>query len=1378
MMRFLVRSRKCLVSNVALLASCVNLLSPAICYTQSTEDPLLAALTNSSSDSTDEQPGSGYTVNFNNVPVIEVIRFVSKITNMNFVFAEEDIQFSVTIISEEPISVKNIMSALIQVLRINQLTLLEQDNSLIITKSNEVNQISTIVSGDIPNSEKTNAPIVTRVFRIKNASVSSIANIIRPLTSKAAQIEVSPETRQLIVSDITTNVDKIAALLSSLDAPHTPLEIDSYEVKNIPPSEIISLTTQILSPFSEGNPLILVPQLDTNTIFVVSTPYLIERAMTVMEDIDVPSKPLVIGQKAVPLAQQGVYVYKILNKKPADLISSLDEVAQRLEETNPQGSEHLVHALHSVKFISDTNSLMFITDGDTWVKVKDILAGVDTGYGPIGNNVLYVYKIKSASGDQLVASLKLMAETIQDRELANTINNVKWIHESNSLVFSGPQGAIQKLETIMPTLDNAETNLSAVSKSHFLIYTPKYQSGEELESNIEETTSSLKNGGLSNTALITTLESMKWVPSTKSLIFTGDPASLQRVQEIIDSLDAPGTAKLANQTLIYKPLHASEEQLQQALDKFASTLDSTSASDASLQQAIKQVQWISESGSFLFRGDSETLARLKPIIETLDNHEGQMGGKTKGFFLYKLQYAPGDIVIGDLKNLSENLSDTDSKNKVLEKSINNIKWVKENNSLLITGSPATIEQIKSLITEFDIPSARTGARITPKSEFFIYKPMYQTPELIQQALANLSQDLEESGLIDADLLHTMNSAKMVPASSSILFTGTPASLDKLKGILQTVDIPITDKASVQTIGNTTFLIYKIKNADPAVMLDSMKKFATELNKSNVQDKKIADVINSAKYIKETNSILFTGEQDSLTRVEKIAEKFDLASPQPVVREISSSYVVYNPKYQDGEELISILCDFMQNLMSSGVSDSGLFDTINHLNYIEKTNSLVITGSTESIAKVEQLLIKFDIPGKTAAQPSISTIDSANFLIYKLQYHKGSEIQNALKEIAVSLNKTSSSTSKTLIDAIDSLQWIQVTNSLLGTGDPDILNKLKELIESVDVPLRQVFIEVLVIETDLTNSQNFGLQWGSQIQYLNKTVGNMGNFPYPGLGGLGDAAQSVTPTSWYNNLAGTTAKTPPVQGGTSTNGVPFTTGFDLGVIGDIIMHKGKSFISLGSLLNALQVDVQTTIVMNPKIITQDGHTSTIFVGQNIPFTGSFVNNTGQNTTVQTSNIEYRDVGVNLTVTPTMGTNNVITLDISQDISDVIPTSPSSGASVNGITTAHTSMTTRVHVPDNHFLVLSGMIQDTKNHARSSIPCLGGLPVVGALFAENDRADTKNNIIIFMRPIIIDSFQDYDKLTEEQEAMFKNSATIQELKEEFDEATEMIKALSDD
>lgn len=1377
MMRFLVKSRKRLISNVAVFASCVNFLSPSICYTQPVEDPNLLTFFDSKYDTSNEE-SSGYTVNFNNVPVIEVIRFVSKITNTNFVFNEADIQFNVSIISEEPITVKNIMSALIQVLRINQLTLLEQDNSLIITKSTDVNQIPTIVSGDIPSSEKTTAPLITRVFRIKNASVSSIANIIRPLTSKSAQIEVSNETRQLIVTDITTNVDKIGSLLASLDAPHTPLEIDSYEIKHIAASELVSLTTQILSPFTEGNPLIFVPQMETNTIFIVSTPYLIERAITVMEDIDIPSKINVIGQKAS--LNDSVFLYKIINKSPEELEESLREIASKLNEANPVGASNLVKALRSSVYIEDSNSLMFVADPESWTKIKEVLASVDTEYSPHGAMQLFVYKIKTASGPQILKSLQEMANTSKEEDFISTIESAKWVRESNTLVFNGPNAVIDKLQSILPTIDT-QNALSAQAKGNFFIYAPKNLTGMELVKAVQDTTENLKNSGLSNSDLIDCLESMKWIPSTNSIIFTGDNPSIEAVKDILATLDVQSVTSGPTESFIYKPKYGSRDQITEALDKFSESLDPNDPSDRNLSKTIKNVSWLAETGTFIFKGNVDTIKRLQTLLSNIDNPQTLTGGIPRGFFIYKLQYASGDAIIDNLKKMASLLSSADTGSTPLIKAVDKVKWIKENNTLLLTGSNQEIEQIKEMIADFDVPSAQKTAGAQVKSQFFLYKPVHQTPSQLSESIKILAEDLKTSGLIDDELLETMTSGKVVSSSSSVLFTGTNQSIEKLKAVLDSVDIIPSGEANVQSIGKMSFVIYKIKKADPTTLMNSMKSFAVELSKSSGVDKEIADVINQSRYIKETNSILFTGPQEALAKAEHIAEKFDIAPPRQVERAPTENFLVYNPKYQSGQELITILEEFMHNLQTSGLSDPQLYDTITHLKFIDKTNSLVITGTADSIAKVEQLLTKFDIPSKDAAKPSISSIDKTNFLIYKLQYHKGNEIQNALKEISISLSKSVSASNEKIVQAIESIQWIKATNSLIGTGDPDILMRLRELIESIDIPLRQVFIEVLVIETSLLNSQSFGLQWGSQLQYLNRTVGAMGNFPIPAQQSLGDQAQLNIP-NLATPLGNTTASNPPTQGGGSSTSIPFGNGFDLGVIGDIILHKGKSFLSLGSLLNALQVDNGTTVVMNPKIITQDGHTSTIFVGQNIPFTGSYVNNVTQGaSSISTSNIEYRDVGVNLTITPTLGTNNVVTLDISQDITEQVPTSTnvsstgSGTVTVNGIQTTHTSLNTRVHVPDSHFLVLSGMINDTKNNFRTGIPCLGGLPVVGALFSQNDRASIKQNVIIFLRPVIVDTFTDYDKVTEQEEAMFKENASIQQLKEEFDAGTEMIKAL---
>ena len=140
----------------------------------------------------------------------------------------------------------------------------------------------------------------------------------------------------------------------------------------------------------------------------------------------------------------------------------------------------------------------------------------------------------------------------------------------------------------------------------------------------------------------------------------------------------------------------------------------------------------------------------------------------------------------------------------------------------------------------------------------------------------------------------------------------------------------------------------------------------------------------------------------------------------------------------------------------------------------------------------------------------------------------------------------------------------------------------------------------------------------------------------------------------------------------------------------------------------------------------------------------------------SNIEYRDVGVSLSITPMLGEGDIITLDLDEEISQAMHDPHVSNDGVNGIRTTKTNMVTHVHVPDKHFLVLSGMIRNVNAHHKAGLPCLGGMPVVGALFSKTKNHDEKRNVIIFVRPHIVRTFDDYKKITVAQEELYKEQS----------------------
>ena len=96
-------------------------------------------------------------------------------------------------------------------------------------------------------------------------------------------------------------------------------------------------------------------------------------------------------------------------------------------------------------------------------------------------------------------------------------------------------------------------------------------------------------------------------------------------------------------------------------------------------------------------------------------------------------------------------------------------------------------------------------------------------------------------------------------------------------------------------------------------------------------------------------------------------------------------------------------------------------------------------------------------------------NSGWFYVYKLQYHKGSEILQTIKQL-VSAKKAAPE----LQHAVESLQWIEATNSLVFSSSPSSSIELQQLIKSLDTAQKQVFIEVLVIETDAKEASEFGL----------------------------------------------------------------------------------------------------------------------------------------------------------------------------------------------------------------------------------------------------------------------------------------------------------------
>jgi type III secretion protein C len=336
-----------------------------------------------------------------------------------------------------------------------------------------------------------------------------------------------------------------------------------------------------------------------------------------------------------------------------------------------------------------------------------------------------------------------------------------------------------------------------------------------------------------------------------------------------------------------------------------------------------------------------------------------------------------------------------------------------------------------------------------------------------------------------------------------------------------------------------------------------------------------------------------------------------------------------------------------------------------------------------------------------------------------------------------------------------VQWLAGPNSLVFSGTPDALEKTAALVHEVDKPMRQVFIEMLIMETTLDDALDFGTTFGTRFGGGNMTGSQ--HF-YSGT----DPLAAALNTAGLSNL-GTTIGNQAVNvpDGTRING---PSGFTLGVIGQKITHCGTEFGSIGALVKAIHDRTKDEVISNPKLLVEDNATAEIFVGLNTPYrTQSISNDIGS---VITSNYEYRDVGTRLKVTPYLGNGDIIALDLEEEVSSIVAgliTDASTASTSPGPTTRINRTTTRVHIPDTYFLIISGMMQDEESRERNQVPCLGGIPLIGAAFSEKINKSAKRNLMIFIRPKIVDTEDEVDNLTRHQQDIYEYKNCMQNMEE---------------
>ena len=290
------------------------------------------------------------------------------------------------------------------------------------------------------------------------------------------------------------------------------------------------------------------------------------------------------------------------------------------------------------------------------------------------------------------------------------------------------------------------------------------------------------------------------------------------------------------------------------------------------------------------------------------------------------------------------------------------------------------------------------------------------------------------------------------------------------------------------------------------------------------------------------------------------------------------------------------------------------------------------------------------------------------------------------------------------------------NALLILASPADYETILAALRQLDVPRRQVLVEVLVAEVTLTDDIKFGIEW-----FINGRLNTVGALRNGGNSAFASALPQVPGLGAITDPRGTNAA-PLVR---PTDGLQL-----INVYGTDIR----------AVLQALGQDGRAKVESAPKLLVLDNAKGTVNVGTRISVeTGSSTGSGTGGNTVTTR--QYIDTGVLLTVTPRINAGGRVTLDINQEVS-------SAGASSNNNPPINTRKAqTTVNVASGETMVLAGLIQTDRGSGSYGVPLLAKIPIIGGLFGTQSFRNNRTELVVLITPTVISSNDEARGVTDE-------------------------------
>jgi general secretion pathway protein D len=189
------------------------------------------------------------------------------------------------------------------------------------------------------------------------------------------------------------------------------------------------------------------------------------------------------------------------------------------------------------------------------------------------------------------------------------------------------------------------------------------------------------------------------------------------------------------------------------------------------------------------------------------------------------------------------------------------------------------------------------------------------------------------------------------------------------------------------------------------------------------------------------------------------------------------------------------------------------------------------------------------------------------------------------------------------------------------------------------------------------------------------------------------------------------------------------------------------------ISLLQSVTKVNVLSSPELMVLDGQAASLQVGNLVPYLSQTSQSTLTSNAPVVNSINYRETGVILQVTPHVGSDGLVTLDVSQEVSAVQSTVTTAG--INSPTFSDRAVTSRVAIQDGQTVGLAGLIQDSDSHANQGIPYLKNVPLLGDLFSNQNNQRSRTELLVLITPHVIRTTTDAAAFTADLRAQLPDA-----------------------